>query len=633
MRIILLFISITSILTASDTQSTQLIGAYMGNVTVTKTDNPEYLLELFSIFSLGILNEVKDVVTMYRIDTFVLKHAGGFSQDNYLYRPIISKLYSKNETNYLDNLEFKKSSFTNTTVSEFRFTEIGNPKSFRARFSLQDDKGYIYNVFIDRPYKQHRHLTNTFLLADTFFAIMPLILFILFFLAFIKEFMDNLQVQNEEQKPVMSKIFELYALMATIVSLTEYRTWYSLGLYNSLISNISNRMEKSDKFVYFLQIMCFVVALITQMFPRIFVYLIHIDDYYKKFGKLERKIFFGKIDGFLANFIILIVALIPITIPNSDIYMGIVLTAITIRHAVKLIKELDEDKKRKLFFTILVFFIILSFRLYYLIHRLQNPYMDWKPFITAETRWSADLIAFVFFPILVFSLVYFVAIFLQDYYKNKEVIEIIEGDDQRVEDNALGRDGQVFDMVHIDSSGLGKIKNLEEELGQKDSQIKSLKQRIEVLDRMEEETKVEKRQLNNKIEAFKSLNIEIKLIKNQNSQIFENLKKLGGDDFKSDYSELVLGGDSEVDIDEEMIRFLTQKLSQEQKKSQKMLTKIQEYKDRDTCSICCAEDETEIPEANEMMVLTKCKHSFHMSCLENWRKVNEICPNCRKNLK
>lgn len=44
--------------------------------------------------------------------------------------------------------------------------------------------------------------------------------------------------------------------------------------------------------------------------------------------------------------------------------------------------------------------------------------------------------------------------------------------------------------------------------------------------------------------------------------------------------------------------------------------------DDEECSICTGTE-------TGAMYLTPCKHTFHRDCLNNWRRINNNCPNCR----
>jgi hypothetical protein len=47
-----------------------------------------------------------------------------------------------------------------------------------------------------------------------------------------------------------------------------------------------------------------------------------------------------------------------------------------------------------------------------------------------------------------------------------------------------------------------------------------------------------------------------------------------------------------------------------------------------TCAICLEEFKD-----NESVVALPCKaHSFHPSCIQQWLKVNSVCPECRFNV-
>ena len=45
------------------------------------------------------------------------------------------------------------------------------------------------------------------------------------------------------------------------------------------------------------------------------------------------------------------------------------------------------------------------------------------------------------------------------------------------------------------------------------------------------------------------------------------------------------------------------------------------------CSICL-----DVVENNDFVKLINCKHIFHRSCIEEWKKINNTCPLCRKNI-
>jgi hypothetical protein len=45
------------------------------------------------------------------------------------------------------------------------------------------------------------------------------------------------------------------------------------------------------------------------------------------------------------------------------------------------------------------------------------------------------------------------------------------------------------------------------------------------------------------------------------------------------------------------------------------------------CSICL-----DIIENNNFIKLINCKHIFHRSCINEWKKINNTCPLCRKNI-
>lgn len=47
--------------------------------------------------------------------------------------------------------------------------------------------------------------------------------------------------------------------------------------------------------------------------------------------------------------------------------------------------------------------------------------------------------------------------------------------------------------------------------------------------------------------------------------------------------------------------------------------------DENICSIC-------IDSIDEKFYKTKCNHKFHFSCLENWLKKSNQCPNCRETI-
>ncbi len=53
-----------------------------------------------------------------------------------------------------------------------------------------------------------------------------------------------------------------------------------------------------------------------------------------------------------------------------------------------------------------------------------------------------------------------------------------------------------------------------------------------------------------------------------------------------------------------------------------------------TCVICLTNliDLEDQPGYIENVVLTKCNHVFHASCLDEWKKINPICPICRRPL-
>tara|TARA_A100001015_G_C15006654_1_gene721016 strand:+ start:904 stop:1419 length:516 start_codon:yes stop_codon:yes gene_type:complete len=45
------------------------------------------------------------------------------------------------------------------------------------------------------------------------------------------------------------------------------------------------------------------------------------------------------------------------------------------------------------------------------------------------------------------------------------------------------------------------------------------------------------------------------------------------------------------------------------------------------CSICL-----DVVENNDFVKLINCKHIFHKSCIDEWQKINNTCPLCRKNI-
>jgi hypothetical protein len=43
------------------------------------------------------------------------------------------------------------------------------------------------------------------------------------------------------------------------------------------------------------------------------------------------------------------------------------------------------------------------------------------------------------------------------------------------------------------------------------------------------------------------------------------------------------------------------------------------------CAICLAE----LVEGDELRVLPRCNHAFHMACIDTWLGANASCPSCR----
>ena len=649
LRIIAIILAIiVDRLKAQRESSSQFIGGYTGNVTITKEDDPQYKKEYFAVYRFSLVNEVEGLVATYLLNTNLLYNSRGLTINSYFKGLILSdtkpkQSTSEKEKSSFNNLKFKKVGYTNTKIIEFDFKENEKNKPLKLQLSLQDKDGYIYNVAVQRPFKQHRHTNFGYIVIDTLSNILPIVALCFLFIHILAYHINSIAVQTEQGKSETTQYLELYSLMAMLVSLTEYASWYSLTLYGITANDVQKRISGANFADNFFSILAFVLVFLAHIFPRVFLFAIHIDDLIKVFSKLRRKIFKQTVGVYAIHFVFILCFIPPLLIRNIEIYLGVVLVILVVRYTLKLRQNFDRKENKKLWISVAIFLLCLAARHLYVLYRLRNPYLDWKPFVTAETQWKEKLILFLYFPVLAFSILVLGYTVLKERFGNRHVVRIIEAVD--AEEVVGERHVQEVQMVvRGDVRSAEKIKELSDQIGQKNEQISALKQRNGALEKILEENKTEKQELNSKVESFNALNAEIAQIKMQNSQIFENIKKLGGEDFKRDAEGFIADENNDRDeengmeVDEEILRVLTRKLANEQKKSLKLLEKVEDYKNRSKCSICCGDDDdgdllTENQDNTEMMVLTKCRHSFHWNCLETWRKKNDICPNCRKSLK
>ena len=55
------------------------------------------------------------------------------------------------------------------------------------------------------------------------------------------------------------------------------------------------------------------------------------------------------------------------------------------------------------------------------------------------------------------------------------------------------------------------------------------------------------------------------------------------------------------------------------------ITNNSKFIGEETCTIC-------LDESNEDLVELTCKHIFHKSCIDEWNKIQNHCPNCRNDM-